>query len=306
MFTGKIMNWEDYRYILAIARAGGLPRASEMLGVSISTVFRRLEKIERSSGGALFHRVNNGYVANDICEELIAVARRIESEVNTAERLISGLDKELTGRINITGSEVLTSFFLARHIGNMQDAQPNLLFDLNSNNKVLDLKNREADIALRPIRPVDNDLYGRKVADIYWGVYGSKHIETPPAFHDFDAIRQYKFVGFSSESHTKLALSNEKTNLKGADVFHSTNSLLANACVASSGAAMALLPCFLGEQLPLLKCYAAPMKNKSGELWVVCHKDLRRNAKVRAVFDLIIHAAEKDNDLFLGKKSQLA
>jgi DNA-binding transcriptional LysR family regulator len=295
------MNWEDYRYILAISRAGGLPRAAEVLNVSISTVFRRLEKIEQASGGSLFHRKNSGYVANDICEELIAVAQKIEIEVNSAERLISGLDKELTGSIKITSSETLTSFFLARHIAEIQSAHPNLIFELHSDNKVLDLKNREADIALRPIRPVDNDLFGRKVSDICWGVYGSNSIKQAPGFNDLAAIKSFKFVGFSENHSTKAVLSNELTRIKGADVSHSTNSLISNASLAASGAAMAVLPCFLGEQWPGLRCYASPIKNRVGELWVVCHKDLRRNAKTRAVFDFIVKAAEKDKALFYGK-----
>ena len=295
------MNWEDYRYILAIAQSRGLPRAAESLKVSISTVFRRLEKIEKSSGGTLFYRENSGYVPNDICKELIAVAQKIEIEVNSAQRLISGLDKELTGSIKITGSETLTSFFLARHIAEIQCAQPNLRFEINSDNKILDLKNREADIALRPIRPVDNDLFGRKVSDICWGVYGSDKINNPPNFNNFDQLRLSKFIGFTQSEYTKVALSNELTSLEGADIFHSTNSLISNASIAASGAAMALLPCFLGEQWPGLRCYAAPMKNRNGELWVVCHKDLRRNAKTRAVFDFIIKAAKKDEALFYGK-----
>lgn len=288
------MNWDDYRYILTIARAGNLPQTAKLLEVSISTVFRRLEKIEQGSGGSLFHRSNNGYIPNDICQELIAVAQKIENEINSTQRLISELDEELTGTIKITSTEVITTFFLARQLHQMQQMHPQLKFELLSENKTLDLDKQEADISLRPVRPENPELFGRKISNIQWGIYGNSQLENPPHFNQLSEIQRFNFVAFNN-----IELLEQKTNIQSINVNCTSNSLVSNASIAATSNNLALLPCIIGEQWPGLGCYAAPIENSSGELWLICHKDLRRNAKIRAVFDFIVKAAEKEQAFFV-------
>ena len=287
------MNWDDYRYILTIARAGNLPKTAKILDVSISTVFRRLDKIEEKSGGSLFHRSNNGYIANTICQELIITAQKIESEINSAQRLISDLDDTLSGTIKITSTEVMTTFFLARHLPQMQKLHPQLKFELLSENKTLDLQNQQADIALRPVRPEITELFGRKISTIEWGIYGSSQLKIPPKYNKISDIQQFNFVASNS-----IELLEQKTCIQNIKINTTTNSLISNASVAATSNNMTLLPCIIGEQWPNISCYAAPIESSSGELWLLCHKDLRRNAKIRAVFDFLVEAAEKDQALF--------
>ena len=88
------MIWDDYRFLLAISRAQGLPGAAESLGVTISTVYRRLEKLESEIGGPVFVKSRSGYQPNDAGAVLIRHAARIEEEVISAERYVSGQDAQ--------------------------------------------------------------------------------------------------------------------------------------------------------------------------------------------------------------------
>lgn len=295
--------WDDYRYLLAIARARGLPRAAETMGVTVSTVFRRLEKLEERFGGPLFHKTKAGYEPNEICHGLLASAERMEQEVHKSERMVTGLDQELVGTVKITASEVLGPFFVARHLPVLSRKHPGLNVDIIAGNHTLNLSEREADIALRPVRPREPDLFGRRISDIRWGVYGAKtRRKAQPAFNDLVALSESEFIGFGGDRIARLAMLEQRARLPNAKIRLSTNSLISTASLASAGAGYALLPCVLGEQWPGLKCYAAPMDHHFGELWIVCHKDLRRNARVRTVFDYFIEAATNDANLFLGPR----
>lgn len=287
------MDWDDYRLLLSIARNRGLPGAASDLGVSVSTVFRRLEKIESERGRSLFSRARQDYVPTEVGLDLVRVAESIETEVQRGERAISGRDQQLTGTLRVTASEVIATYFLARKIPDFRMRHPQLAIEILSGNSVFSLEDQTADIALRPVRPTDVNLVGRKVADLHWGRYRSS------ATHGADegaesGLDRSEIIGFSSGAGSiqdKL-LGRATSTLE--DVFWRSNSLVTNAAIAQASTSTALLPCILGECWPGLQCVEAPIPEIAGELWIVCHKDMHRTARVRVFFDFVVETARAD------------
>ena len=99
-----MLQWDDYRFALAISRAKGLTGAAETLGVTLSTVYRRLEKIEETLAVRLFDRFKDGYAATEAGREIAAAAERMEQEAYAADRIVSGQDLRLSGTIRISAS----------------------------------------------------------------------------------------------------------------------------------------------------------------------------------------------------------
>lgn len=287
------MEWNDYRIILAIYRARGLPGAASELGVTLSTVFRRLEKIEEQIGQSLFTKTRQAYVPTDIGAVLVKAAERIEIEVTAGARAVTGRDQELSGVLRVTASEVFATFFLARHLPRFREIHPYVRVEIISDNGLVSLASRKADVALRPVRPADETLIGRKVSEIHWSIYRSAKAPNdrvdPLDFNGDEA-----FVGFIAETEDMRRALTERVEPEGIRILDRSNSLLTNAALAQSGAGDAVLPVILGDSWPGLRNLSIPVPESAGELWVVCHRDMHRSARVRALFDYVIDAAKTD------------
>jgi len=294
------MDWNDFRLILAISRAQGLPGAAKELGVTLSTVFRRLEKLEDQLSKSLFTKIRQAYVPTEIGMEMVRTAERIEVEVLAGERAVSGQDQQLTGSLRVTTSEVFATFFLARHLPQFHNRYPQLKIEVLSGNELFSLAGRKADVALRPVRPADESLVGRKIADIPWGIYRSRQYAEMADRHTMNSDPP-AFIGFTSETEEIQRTLVNRAEPEGVDIRGRSNSLVTNAALAQAGMGDALLPCILGESWPGLRCIKMPVQEVAGELWIVCHRDLYGNARVRALFDFVIEVSKTDTMLKIAR-----
>ncbi|MDW3222545.1 MAG: LysR substrate-binding domain-containing protein [Paracoccaceae bacterium] len=264
--------------------------------ITVSTLFRRLERIEDELAPPIFTRSRGAYRVNEIGQGIILAAERIEQEITHVERTLLGRDKLLQGKVTIAASEVLAPFFLARHVNAITQTHPGLEVQVLSGNHVVSLANGDADLAIRPKRPTDEQLFGRKLTDIRWAVYGS--IDRPKPENVLHAAESVGFAGDLLSEKTMVLqlqrLTSDKTALY-------SNSLILTASLAANSGAECVLPVLLGEQWPGLVRHSAPFEHEFGELWIVCHNDLRQNSRVRVVFDHLIAAAKLDKELFLSQ-----
>lgn len=301
----NVLNWEDYRYVLAIARAGGVTMAVDELGVNVSTGFRRLEKIELAIRTQLFDRLRKGYVPTGAGRELIRAAEIMEQAAFAADRSVSGHDQQLVGDLRITATETLAACFLSRHIGAFRTQHPGLIVNVMSENRVMNLAERDADIALRPRRPNDETLVGRKIGTPRWGIYGcQQRVEGMSEIVDLDALSSSPFVVWSDNA---LALEAETwllTKMPNVDIACRSNSLLTIAQMLANNVGLALLPCLTGATWPGLVPVLAPLEDigSAYELWMVIHEDVRHNARVRALMEHLVKAAADDKPLFEGRR----
>src|SRR5919109_1260985 len=167
-------DWNAPQLVLAVHRTGSLTAAARALGIEHSTAFRRLTALEKKLGVRLFERLPGGsYQATPAGERMAVAAERMEDEALSLERDITGRDHRLSGRLRVTSSETLAYSRLTRHLAAFRQAHPGIVVELVIDNRVLNLSRREADIALRPVRPKESELWGRKLADVAWMLYAS-------------------------------------------------------------------------------------------------------------------------------------
>jgi molybdate transport repressor ModE-like protein len=147
-------DWNELRLVLAVQRAGSLTAAAVALGIDHSTAFRRLKALEERLGVRLFERLPGGaYEATEAGSRMAAGAERMEDEALALDRDISGRDHRLYGRLRVTSSETIAYSRLTTLIAAFRWAHPGIVVELTVDNRVFSLSRREADIALRPIRP---------------------------------------------------------------------------------------------------------------------------------------------------------
>ncbi|BAN26795.1 LysR family transcriptional regulator [Caballeronia insecticola] len=297
-------DWNELRLVLAVYRAGGLAAASEALAIDHSTAFRRLKALEAQLGVRLFERLPGGvYQATEAGARIAAGAERMEDEFLALGRDVVGGDHRLSGRLRVTSSETLAYSRLTTHLAAFRRAHPGIVVELSIDNRVLNLSRREADIALRPVRPKEGDLWGRKLAGVAWGLYAA-----PSYLAEHGGVRGGKLdghalIGWDEAASGIGAAEWLARSVQSSSVVYRSNSLVNQLIAARAGIGIALLPCYLGDgDRDVTRVGSKPVAELEGELWIVTHADLRKTARVRAFFDLVGEALAKERELFEGKR----
>jgi DNA-binding transcriptional LysR family regulator len=290
------MNWDDLRYVLALAEAGSLARAARELKVDHTTVGRRIETIESELGLKLFTRAAKGYTLMTEAADLLSEIRRVEASVLAVERAAQGRDRALRGTVRVTVSDALGSRYVAPRLSAFTRRHPELSINLKSANQAVDLARREADVAIRLFRSRHSYLVVKRVADLGYALYASQEYlgrrTVPTRVEDF---KQHEFIVFDLPFPDPHQATWVDALSRGGRVAVSTNSTAAALGAALGGAGIALLPRFLGDWEPTLRRIAMT-KEPALPIWLTIHKDLQHSAPVRSALDFLTETFHADAD----------
>ncbi len=271
------MAWDDIRYFLELHRGGSLARAAVKLGVDPTTVGRRIVALERTSGRELVRRARDGIRLTEAGRALL----RSAEDAERALRPFSEPDQELAGIVRLTMMDG-TMQSLMPALASLRQKHPEIELQLLVNSRPLDLSAREADVALRGGRPLQDDLFGRRVAVFEMGLYASKHYlarrGTPTSdFRGHDVIVPF------GDLEPGARATDLKSAFAGARIACRTDSTLAVLLAAEAGLGLAVLPVPVGEASPALVRVGRRVFAKR-DAWLLAHKGMRRNPRVAPVF----------------------
>ncbi len=289
-----MLDWNDIRFFLAVARTGSTSAAARAIGVNQTTVARRITEMERALGARLFDRRPEGVRIRPDAAELFQTAERIEAEVAAFQALGSGLGRGLS-RIRVTTNEPLANAIMAPAIAAFRNRISDVQIDLLVTPRQLDLARGEADVALRaaPL-PADSDLIARRVGEASWGIYCSQDYArdhgAPQKTADL-AGRDVLMVDDPSGSKiSDLA--------PGARIAR--RETLNELCIAArAGVGVVSIPCVLGDsQADLRLCFVQP--EPSTPIWLIYHERLRQAPELRALLDAVIARTAMVRESLLG------
>ncbi len=294
------MNWDDYRYFLAIARARTLTEAAKALGVSQPTVSRRLKAMEDGLGVRLLEHTPSGYVLSAPGMEIVEAVEQIEDELNSIDRKVFGQDRRLTGAIRITCTEVMANLYLAPHLADFLVDHPEIDLSVICTFQHLSLGRREADIAVRVASRPPDTLVGRRLAKAALGVYASPS-ETTHAV-DGSGPADWTWIGWQDEAYDQLTI---LSSYPQARIRHRVDDLQTMRAMAQQGLGVVALPCYVSDPDPeLRRIIAEPVVETAPDLWVLTHPDVRQVARVRLFTDFIAQRIHADRDLFEGRRTR--
>ncbi len=297
-------DWNDFRLALALARLGSLQKAAAALKVNHSTAYRRLNALEARLGVKLFERAATGYLPTAAGERIALAAERIEAEALALDREITGRDSRLSGSLRVTASETLAYGVLTGLLAEFRAAHPGIRIELSIDNRELDLSRGEADIALRATRPSQSSLFGRKIADIAWSVYGSQaYLAERGDPTDLGDLKRYDMIGWERDARVKAAQWLAET-VPAEAIIYASNSLINQLTAAKAGIGLAVLPCYIGDTARDLRRALPQLLALTRELWLITHNDLRHAARVRAFFDLVGPGILRFADLLEGRMAE--
>jgi DNA-binding transcriptional LysR family regulator len=267
-----------------------------VLGVTHSTVFRRIGAFEQRLGVRLFDRLPGGYVLTAAGEEMRDSVLRIEEEIAALALKVTGQDQRPSGTIRITATDMLAVGVLPRHIAAFQTEWPGIELEVIVSDTVLDLTRREADVAIRVGNPAQETLVGRRVGRLAFAVYaaGSLHDEGQ------DDPGHGNWIGYGS-AHGPLSRSLARWWPDMRQVYR-TNSINAAHAAARAGIGLAALPCAIGDRDPELVRVDRFPEDFALDLWLLIHEDLRHTARIRMFMDFMAAALAADADLLEGRR----
>ena len=283
------MAWDELRYVLAIYREKTLSGAAGNLGVTRTTVGRRLKEAEDRLGVRLFDRTDEGFAATAAGEELANTALRLEEEIHVTEGRLRGRDAELRGRLRVStvdfvfaGFPDVFSTFIQRY--------PGVDMTVNVTNEPVSLVRRDADVALRIGNSPADRLLGRRVGRLEFEAYAARslveRIGLGAALADFPWLHQ------DERSDGRWLDGWLAKNAPGAKVVFRSDDYAVRRRALSAGIGVHFLPCFDGDADPALVRIGARLGEEARDLWVLTLPELGNNSRIRAFMDHV-HSALK-------------
>lgn len=281
------MDWDNARIFLAICRAGTLRGAACLLHIDQATVGRRLAALETSLGARLFLRTPSGYIATPAGELALATAELMEQAANKLQREMQGIDNRLSGEVRVATSDTMALHFVARAMQHLHARHPEIRIVLTTSNQISSLTRREADLAVRTLRPTEAGLISRRLTRRSIGLYASPAYlsargepERGVGLAGHDVVRYHASV--APRHGEKLC----GESLANARVAMEVNNGVIMLEAVRLGIGIGELPCHMADGDPQLT-RIWPERSEQYEVYLVMHADLHRSARVRATADAI-------------------
>ena len=282
------IGWELYRSFLGVLREGSLSGAARALGITQPTAGRHVAALEAALGVVLFTRSQLGLMPTEVALALRTHAEAMESTAASLERAASSQGEGVRGVVRISASEVIGAEVLPPIVARLREAHPALKVELVSTNRVQDLLRREADIAVRMVRPKQEQLVARRIGQIELGFHARKdYLARHGTPRRMEELASHSLIGYDQPS-AFVRNAGKALQGYGREAFSlRTDSDLAQLALIRAGAGIGVCQVGLARRREALVRVMPRAFSLKLETWVTMHEDLRGSPRCRAAFDAL-------------------
>ncbi|RDS83216.1 LysR family transcriptional regulator [Dyella psychrodurans] len=278
--------WELYRSFLAVMREGSLSGAARSLGMTQPSLGRHMRELEEALGVPLFARSPQGLAPTDLAHELVPHAQAMASSSAALRRAASTRQDAISGVVRITASEVIGAEVLPPILAAFRQQHPGIVIELSLSNQAEDLLRRDADIAIRMVRPTQAALVARQVGKIALGIFAHKrYLEANGKPRTIADLAAHALIGFDRETAYIRSMRPAGMPYARENFALRTDNDLAALAAIRAGYGIGVCQTGLARRDPMLVHLFADSFALHMDTWVVMHEDLRRSARTRALFD---------------------
>ena len=297
-----MFDWNDLRFLLAVARDGSTLAAARSLGVNQSTVQRRLANLDAQLDQRLVERLPTGYQLTELGTAILPHAERVAAAVQDFEQALRDLGRAHVGIIRLTCPEPI-AFRLTQSgiLDRFHARYPGLKVEFVLSDQYVDLAKGEADVALRSGDTNDSVLVGRKIADSLWAIYASKtYITQHGAPATVADLARHLLIAFEESMSKHRTVSWFKEVAPGATYAARNTSVLGLIYAAKAGLGVAPLPMSLGDAEADLVRVIGPVPELTRAWRILTHPDQRQTARISAFFDFVLQETEALRPILTG------
>lgn len=288
-------DWNHAKAFLATVEEGSLSAAARALKLTQPTLGRQVSALEESLGLVLFERIGKSLVLTPSGLELAEYVRRMNEAANQMSLSASGQSQDIKGKVRITASDITAVYTLPPAIKHIRQIAPLIEIDIVAANDIQDLQLREADIAIRHVRPQEPDLIARLVAEGQANFYASTdYLDQHGRPASIDDMTKHDFIGFGDTTRmleylNPLGLSLTEQNFP----LGSANSLVAWELI-QHGLGIGIMPEKVAGIAPNIECLLPTMTPIIFPVWLVAHRELHTSARIRLVYDVLADFLAQD------------
>ena len=283
-----MLEWNDLRYFLAVARSGSTLGAAKILRVSQSTVSRRITILEEAVGVKLFVRTPSGYRLTPRGESVLPAAESVEAAALSFSDSIAAEARRIAGTVRLTTVESAANAWIIPTLGLLRARYPELQLEIMTSDENLDIARGEADVALRfGKKPTEEILVVRHLVDMQETFYAHEQlVEKLGMPDDLSDMSRYPLVLTMNQGGTINSWLAE--HFPDAQVTHRANSLSSIITSVRSGIGASILPCLMGDDTRGLVRLLPPIAELTTPGWMVTTDEARRQPHIRALIDFVV------------------
>ena len=284
----KEFDWNLIKSFVAVAEAGSLSAAARRLSASQPTLGRHIAELEQALGVILFRRGRRGYELTEAGSTLYERGRSVSEQANSFSLLALGSVEAIEGTVRIAASEVVAAYVLPEMMARLGVEEPGIEVEIVASNQVENLLRRDADIAIRMVRPVQNELVARKVTDIALRVCAAKsYLDRRGRPQKPADLADHALVGFDRSDEiirgfVSFGIPVGRSHFR----FRTDNQIvLWEAVRAGNGIGIGQEP--LANRDPLVETLLPGVPLPVLPVWLAMHRDVRTSLRIRRVADFL-------------------
>ena len=293
-FDPASTDWNLVRSFVAVVDHGSLTRAAAQLGVSQPTLSRQIAELELAIGAALFERVARGLKLTRAGANLVDPARHMLTAARALGMAAASQGDALGGTVRITASEIVSAFVLPTILAALARRHPDIEVELVASNQIGNLLEREADIAIRMVRPTQAALIARHIATWPMGFYAHAaylaRVGTPPpavAAGNARELARFRWIGYDQSDQMIAGFKAAGASVDRAFFAFRSDNHLVNWQALLAGVGIGVGLCWLADRHPELVQVLPEQALPSLPVWLTTHRELKASQRLRTVFDFL-------------------
>ncbi|MEP3891305.1 MAG: LysR family transcriptional regulator [Hellea sp.] len=285
-------NWENYRLVLALHRAGTIRGAANALNINHATVSRRLAQMNSQSHLPLFEKVTGGYQATELGLTLVAAGEKIEMITVISDRRSRAISANLSGTIRVSMGEPIAQYLLQDELMSFAKNHPKIELSIETSIGLVDLDRSEADIVIRATASPPDHLVGRRLFPFYLCNYCSREYLANTPYEE----RQW--LKYSKSSTAKDWI--KHSSHPDAPIALHSDDLIFLLKAAKAGQGMIRTACYMADPVSDLVRLPLAETHEAQDLWILTHPDLRRTKRIQHLMSYLATALEDKRALIQG------
>lgn len=281
-------DWTLIRSFLAVMEAGSLMGAARKLGAHQPTLGRHIAELETQLGGVLFERTGRGLAPTALARQIAEAAGQMQAAADSLGRAVAGKQSESVGVVRVAASQVVACWMLPRLIAELQQQEAGIQIELVASNQLSNLLRREADIAVRMVRPVQSSLVARKLGEVGIGAYAHEsYLQKAGTPNTVGDLLGHRLIGMDSDDTLLRGFAQMGLPVEREQFAVRTDDHLVYARLIEAGAGIGFAASYAAAQWPGVRRVLPELPVPPLPCWLAVHREIRSNKVIRRVYDFL-------------------